>query len=147
MIYYYVSDGNLSFVCGPSCISHLPYPIIVFGAVIEMRIQHRWPHIAEAAAVATNLRLIPYIHNYNIYHLYEYGCKHVSRRWLKYKTRVYVCVCIYTYLLYIGEKSVFILLLRDACRSGSSCDTCGDEWYIYVWKMLSHSKTKTVWII
>lgn len=37
---------------------------------------------------------------------------------------------IHIYLLYVGEKSVFALLLRDASRSGSSCDTCGDEWYI-----------------
>jgi len=68
--------------------------------------------VAEAAAVATNLRLIPYIHNYNIYHLYEYGCKRVSRRWLKYKTRVYVCVCIYIYIytycsMYRGEKRIY----------------------------------------
>lgn len=42
-----------------------------------------------------------------IIYIYIYGCKLVSRWWLKYKTRVYVCVCIYIPTVYRGEKRIY----------------------------------------
>jgi len=74
-----MSDSNLSIVCGPSCIYLVLPPSSAILVVIEMRIHYSiGGPIAEAAAVATNLRLVPciYIRNYNIYHLY--GCKRAS---------------------------------------------------------------------
>jgi len=59
---YYVSDSNLSIVCGPSCIYLILPPSSAILVVIEVRVYSIGGPIAEAAAVATNLRLVPFIY-------------------------------------------------------------------------------------